>query len=274
MILATFWASLPDTVYKGRGRGRKLVLANPLPHPSVYGDDCIVPYAAFDTACELLAVLGFRVNEEKSFSGPYLEACGAEYYCGVDLSTRYWPRKTLLGTSSNLPASSLLAIIDLQHRLYEFQNCRIYLSWLVKDFMPWMTSSLPYTECVDLWEENPSVIHFTASFEYVDGKWVKRTVDKSYEGHYIATTDGRKERPAAYPLRRLILHRPHVDVSRECIDESVMYALLEEKAYIDFLIDGPVYDTALDRLLKVSTRRDPFGDLASKDTIFKPVFRA
>lgn len=57
---------------------------------SVYGDDIIVPTAAFDLVVEALVAAGFRVNAKKSFStGSFRESCGKDYYSGISVRPCY-----------------------------------------------------------------------------------------------------------------------------------------------------------------------------------------
>jgi len=53
---------------------------------SVYGDDVIIPQAAFDLFQEVCVVCGFELNEEKSFhNGLFFESCGHDYYNGYQV---------------------------------------------------------------------------------------------------------------------------------------------------------------------------------------------
>lgn len=57
---------------------------------SVYGDDIIVPVAAYHLLTEVLHASGFIPNRDKSFSsGPFRESCGADYYLGTDIRPFY-----------------------------------------------------------------------------------------------------------------------------------------------------------------------------------------
>lgn len=56
-------------------------------HLSVYGDDIIVPSAAAEPLIEILELLGFKTNENKTFvAGPFRESCGKHYFMGADVS--------------------------------------------------------------------------------------------------------------------------------------------------------------------------------------------
>lgn len=50
----------------------------------VYGDDVIIPRAAYDLFHEVCSQVGFSVNVEKSFTeGPFYESCGEDYFMGT-----------------------------------------------------------------------------------------------------------------------------------------------------------------------------------------------
>lgn len=54
---------------------------------SVYGDDIILPTAAYPLLCDLFLKLGLKVNLGKSFTaGFFRESCGGDYYHGFDVS--------------------------------------------------------------------------------------------------------------------------------------------------------------------------------------------
>lgn len=57
---------------------------------SVFGDDIIAPTSAVEDLVWLLEYLGFRVNTDKTFTeGNFRESCGAEWFCGNDVSVPY-----------------------------------------------------------------------------------------------------------------------------------------------------------------------------------------
>lgn len=50
---------------------------------SVFGDDIVVPTKAVGLTLKLLRMLGFKVNDSKSFvEGPFRESCGCDYFNG------------------------------------------------------------------------------------------------------------------------------------------------------------------------------------------------
>jgi len=57
---------------------------------SVYGDDIILPTAAFSLFSEMMNFYGFRINLKKSHYDSYFrESCGSHYYRGLDLKPIY-----------------------------------------------------------------------------------------------------------------------------------------------------------------------------------------
>lgn len=53
---------------------------------SVYGDDVIIPQAAFDLYHEVAVACGFTLNVEKSFKdGSFFESCGHDYFLGENV---------------------------------------------------------------------------------------------------------------------------------------------------------------------------------------------
>lgn len=134
-----------------------------LKDPIVYGDDCCVDTRVYDTFNEVITRLGFKVNEAKSF-GPgtlYRESCGVEYYDGIDLSTKYWPRQSLKDPSKkeNL-VRTYAAIVDLQHKFYDCMSCRATLTReatrLLKKMKCDLTFCLPVDSHAALWGDLPS----------------------------------------------------------------------------------------------------------------------
>lgn len=62
---------------------------------AVYGDDIIVPTLAAEPLLQLLAVCGFKPNNDKTFSaGPFRESCGKHYFSGNDVTPFFVRRPT------------------------------------------------------------------------------------------------------------------------------------------------------------------------------------
>jgi hypothetical protein len=59
----------------------------------VYGDDIICPRLITEDVIHLLALLGFRVNNDKTFvQGPFRESCGSDFFQGTDIRGVYIKR--------------------------------------------------------------------------------------------------------------------------------------------------------------------------------------
>lgn len=57
---------------------------------SVYGDDIVIPVGAYDALQGIFDLVGFTVNNEKSFTaGPFRESCGGDYLFGIDVRPFY-----------------------------------------------------------------------------------------------------------------------------------------------------------------------------------------
>lgn len=200
--------------------------------PRVYGDDIICDDRVYDTLVDLLGLLGFKVNLDKSFTGTsrYRESCGAEWFCGLDTATRYFPRAQV---DVNTP-EGLQSLISLQHRLYEF---KMVDDWLVMEirslartkFRIDMTSSCPGTDCDDLWEDFPIFKVINPPFDHSKGSapaGIRR------EGHYA-----------------LVPKNPKITNPLKALDITDMIR------YVDFLQNGPSYEDPLSELLGVTMAR-------------------
>lgn len=78
-----FWSIVRTTCYLTGVPGRV----------SIYGDDIICPSDGADDVTWALSVLGFKTNQEKSFSaGPFRESCGGHYHHGKPVTPFYLKR--------------------------------------------------------------------------------------------------------------------------------------------------------------------------------------
>jgi hypothetical protein len=243
----------------------------------IYGDDCAIAADAWPLMIDLLDHFGFKVNALKSFCGIYTEACGKEYYDGREISSKYWPRKTLPGLRDEMSPAGLSSLIDLQHRLFRYKSASLFLAWYIRDFLPDMTMSLPETDCTDLWSNTPKELYFTYSFEFKDGRWKEVPRDPHYRGHYCSEIKSKK-RPTTdgdyVAVERIVNRHGYFREMALSVSREKACALLDFKAYVDFLIDGPVYNTELDRLLRVSVKRDRYKALKLETLTFVPHFQA
>lgn len=82
----------------------------------VYGDDIIVPIDTVRDVISTLELLGFKVNEHKSFwNGKFRESCGADYYDGMDVTPI---RVRRLLPSSHRDAQQIVSLVELRNLFY------------------------------------------------------------------------------------------------------------------------------------------------------------
>lgn len=92
---------------------------------SVYGDDIICPAEIYHLVVDILTSLGFKVNQQKSFSsGAYFESCGVEYLHGALITTIKHPRGFLLFKDKASP-EQVGTITDLAN---SFHNAGYFLA--------------------------------------------------------------------------------------------------------------------------------------------------
>jgi hypothetical protein len=95
---------------------------------SVYGDDVILPRAAYPLFVKTCAFYGFTVNSQKSFStGYFRESCGAHWYNGLDCKPFYLLEKVIGESRIYHTANSIRRVSKLQG----FTACdsRFYSCW-------------------------------------------------------------------------------------------------------------------------------------------------
>lgn len=82
-----------------------------------YGDDLIIDQRYYDETVHILELLGFEVNEAKSFGkGCFFESCGKDYFCGTDVRPFFARRK--YGKTS-----------DAEHAIYAAQLANRLSAW-------------------------------------------------------------------------------------------------------------------------------------------------
>lgn len=199
--------------------------------PRVYGDDLIVDVRLYETVADVLTTLGFTVNPSKSFGEGtlYRESCGAEYFAGFDLTSKYWPRVTMRWRKRDI-ARTIAELCALQHRLYGCYDAQKFLASVVLTLEPRMTSHEPGVECVDLWDTVPRFLTVDAPCK---------------EGH---TAPYQRERHLTLRTRRS--NKSAVMGPSGFSGGTVVDMWL----YATFLLNGPAYESELHRLLGVSSK--------------------
>lgn len=236
----------------------------------VYGDDIIIPTQCASICMEFLSKIGCIVNEEKSFYSPlsewtYREACGAELLNGEDVSTQYFSRKTL----SPCDAVSIKRLTELQHKLYANWRAARWLESVVLWLKPDMTFSLAGAECDDLWTDSPSRILYRKLKKFK----LRYTMSKINSDYTWSIVDWETSNPVKQTEVALIgdsdyetevhYYCTSVASGRATVDDTVVTrCAYEEYLYQYFLMTGPRYDSALDRLLGVSTPLPSFRELS------------
>lgn len=208
--------------------------------PRVYGDDIICDTRCYGTLVDFLRMLGFSVNDDKSFAtGQYRESCGAEWYCGLDTATRYFPRKAFDEDTDEY----LEGLISLQHRLYEHELCEQWLTNHIKKlfrsrYKKELTSSYPGTECTDLWADYPFFYEVDPPYDHRDPVVAKQTAQW--------LTDHGIKREAHTTLKRKTLSKKAFE--KAFLDKyHFPYTWLDRQVvemfrYVDFLQHGTPVD--------------------------------
>lgn len=175
-------------------------------HVIIFGDDMICEHWAAEHVIETLVLLGFTLNAEKSHwsqNDPYRESCGAEYWEGIDISSRYFPRKNItlpcnlssFKRSENSHILALAILIDLQHKLAteKLRTANSYVSSCIRTLIPDMTESHIGSVYSDLWSEYPErfwdefrepVTEFDTSNKYHNANNLQR--DLEYHSIFVS----------------------------------------------------------------------------------------
>lgn len=107
------------------------------PDYRVYGDDIVIPSAAFEECCRLLTALHFKVNETKSFGSysDFLEACGMEAYCGTDVTPYRLSRwYDIVAIRSDKSPANLPGSIKLVNDMWD-NNCFMSRKYVISDIL-------------------------------------------------------------------------------------------------------------------------------------------
>lgn len=112
---------------------------------SVYGDDVILPSAAFDLFSEVTKVIGFTINEDKTFKeGLFFESCGCDFFDGTNVRPFLIKKRLNRVLPSYYAANS---IRRLQKRLGEIitsNRCHISRITCNLDYVhAWIISCIP-----------------------------------------------------------------------------------------------------------------------------------
>lgn len=241
--------------------------------PRVFGDDMVVDNRLFESITGRLEDLRFFVNREKSFGGDscYRESCGVEYALGLPTHTRYFPRKPLSWTERDVN-ESIASLCQLQHRLFsECRQASDLVAHLVRSLEPRMTSSVPGSECMDLWSNSPVFKLRVPSIwrPRYNPKWdnIQARLSKRFNVPAKKCVEGIQRGKTTVPEWALQhAHLSLVDTYPDIQDQSKYnLELLEMWRYRNFLQYGPKYEDNLLELLKVTQAPLPLSH-----SIFRP----
>jgi hypothetical protein len=256
---------------------------------SVYGDDIIIPTNAAVTAWDFLSMLGFRLNEAKSYwtvrteEEPekvlYRESCGEEYIDGKCVSSIYFPRFAVEGSLGKNPSVSrrtrhdaytgeltdtTVRLVQLQHRLYSVcYDAAVFLAELIQEMHPKMTRSLGYDGSVvsDIWAR-------VARPRKVSSPYSEVVRDVRVDPHHPVTkitktyvtfkrAQGHEEEGYSTPIPRY----PKLERKADYEDLYNLYR------YNRFLREGPRYSDSFLRLLGVSDPDASYDEVFGKPEI-------
>lgn len=264
--------------------------ADDQPAAWAYGDDVLINSRAAQTAVEWYQALGLKINESKSFWSKdhlYRESCGKEYYNGIDLTTVAFPRFPIIGSLTPKVTlssktindeyrgkidSSLTMLISLEKKLFPYSKNAAYLVLeILKAADKRMTTSLPGTDSTDPWGyiDTGKPVTLTA-YEPVRCSMYEWCYVDSGIGWGLVIRDRRTiltkiELPYGQAEREELERLANLDKYHTCpkvrytepvstADDVLKRQVYELYRYQNFLLNGPKYDSNLDRLLGVSSK--------------------
>lgn len=97
----------------------------------VYGDDVVLPTAAWPLFREVLDFVGFVPNDNKTHSdGPFRESCGGHYWCGTDVTPFYIREDVSHLDRLFLLHNNVWRWFDRNPHICEPQKVRELLAWI------------------------------------------------------------------------------------------------------------------------------------------------
>lgn len=125
---------------------------------SVYGDDIICPAEIYNLVVDILVSLGFKVNEEKSFSSPpYYESCGVEYLYGARINSIKHPRNHLTSQRKVVSPDRIGLVTDLANTLFSsgyFLARRLFLRSMSEISVRVGSRTVPFMQLMDFSDRN------------------------------------------------------------------------------------------------------------------------
>jgi hypothetical protein len=141
---------------------------------SVFGDDVVLPSAAYDLFCSVSADLGFKVNTSKSYDdGAYRESCGSHYWYGYSIKPIFH-KESFDGQQSVIKAANLLRNSNRTNNLIGSDK-RFRRGWqLLVDYLGPKCPRVP-----------ASLGDLGINETFVDSSSYRRSPGHGYEGYFI-----------------------------------------------------------------------------------------
>lgn len=245
---------------------------DPLNEWIVYGDDVTCDSRVFDLVCQLYEIFGLKVNRSKSYGAEsaFKEACGGEYFYGIDLNPLYFPRNPWesladrFSSINNNLNSFLESVGCTESHTMSFVRHKIKATYNRVTFLPEDLANSAL-----LGEQLLYPVHMQKHGT------VERDENNQVNGRHPSSE---------FKLKRFIPYETYLDVERlgrkdkpnrlcacNLLHWRQLHLWYEYHCYQEFLAFGPKYDSELDRLLGVSSRRLPIDDQMSEinQLIFK-----
>jgi hypothetical protein len=252
-----------------------------------FGDDTIVKTEDVDTVIEFFERLGLIINNDKSFTnatGGYRESCGEEYYYGLTMTSLYYPRFPIVGTTNPITFTSRLyndsyrgkiddsttMVIDLQQKLYNVSiSASRFLAAVIREAYPKMTTSLYGSPSPDVWgTDDLGKTRVPKQYQILHGISFKQ-----FAG-YLIQQDSCP--PALFPMESKVPDAVLAEAKRDTYHYTPYLAydgaefpesytqLYDMYKYMTFLREGPRYNSELDRLLRVSAPYPKYSEIFGK----------
>jgi len=239
---------------------------------SVYGDDITLPSSLSSRYADVCSLLGFKVNQSKSFStGYFRESCGDYYYAGVNINPFYFRN----------PVSDLVSLYDTANRsrlrryadgsTVSLAESRASWLWLTRDMHACFTDVppliVPDTGLVGLVDTFDVAVP-SRSWRYDSGH---REVLNSYSSTHIF------RRTSTGKVRWAVVWKEGKPVERRRICHGLLYKVYQlVEVPINLVYDG--HGLLLERLVSIGRGEREQGNLipdgARCRTVVRPAVTA
>jgi hypothetical protein len=237
----------------------------------VCGDDIVIHKFFYQALMDVLPIMGCVVNVEKSFvtsTNLFRESCGGYYSEGFTLDPIFFPRRNIRLKGGKLDSqdfrteqndsrsSSLSTMLSLTNRLARYPKAQlIAINYLFTHSNARFTASQDVhetgirTELIEIRRKKLSP--YCALKEDGSPNWdITLRHDESYLFEYYTLPVDAKNQYSKY--RSYIAKGITSDLT---VSEIELFRYLDGIRYEQYLKEGPSYESPLDKLLGVSSRR-------------------